>query len=193
MWRKGLTSWGFTSGNSGKKGNCWASHKKKRCSNIYEQPDLTWTHISKPLQGRSLGNSTPSYEDGRIITGTVQPNMSSKRSDMPNGRCSGSGRNADTREKEVNGWKSATFGTTAIGHSGKGRQNWSSPTQPRSHASPRSQGRTPPMTQLCANTGRSAGSDKWEGKPTRNNGWYCTKGRDINALCVTSRLLWVKA
>ena len=38
----------------------------------------------------------------------------------------------------------------------KERRNWCSPMQPRSPASPRSQGAILPMTQLCANTGRSA-------------------------------------
>ena len=34
---------------------------------------------------------------------TVQRNTSSKKPDMPHGRCSGRGRNVDTRTKEVQG------------------------------------------------------------------------------------------
>ena len=49
------------------------------------------------------------------------------------------------------------------------------------------------MTQPCANTGRSASSSKWEGKPTSNNGGCCTSNRDTDALCVTSHSAWEKA
>src|SRR5712691_6643473 len=117
-----------------------------------------------------LRNSTQLYEDGRIITGTRQPRRSSRRSGMPNGKCSGTGRNADTQTKVVNGSRSATSEMMATGHSRKRRQNWSSPTKPRSRASPRSQEEIRPMTQPCENIGRNEPSDRWEGKPMRNKG-----------------------
>ena len=60
-------------------------------------------HKQTPAVAGNQGHSTRSYGDGRTITDTVQPNTSFKRSDMPNGRCSGFGRNADTRIKAGNG------------------------------------------------------------------------------------------
>ena len=99
--KEGFNFLGFHIRQFGKQGTLLTVHKRKKSQARASDENLPDAH--KQTLGQVIKALTRSYGDGRIIIGTVRPNTSFKRFDMPNGRCSGRGRNADTRIKAGNG------------------------------------------------------------------------------------------